>query len=194
VPELEIAARCSVALVHWPVIDRTGAVVTSAVTNFDLHDIARSTATYGLSSYYVVTPIEAQRQKCTTIGDVWREGGKDYRLDALARVQPVATIADAIADIRARTGADPLVVATTASPERFASSPRRSPAELVAELAATTTPVLILFGTGWGLVDTMIPEVSRVLAPISGRPAWNHLSVRSAVAILLDRLFGLRDD
>jgi hypothetical protein len=54
--------------------------------------------------------------------------------------------------------------------------------------------VLILFGTGWGLDDRQIPGASQVLAPIRGAPTWNHLSVRSAVAIVLDRLFGRRDD
>jgi tRNA (guanine37-N1)-methyltransferase len=188
VPELELAARVSVALVHHPVTDRTGAVVTTSLTNFDLHDIARSVATYGLAGFYVVTPIEAHRDKCAAIAAAWRDEGKDYRLDALARVRPVAAIADAVADLD-----DPLVVATSASPDRFAGLPRLSPSAFVTLVQGSVRPVLILFGTGWGLVDSMIPQVSHVLAPISGRPAWNHLSVRSAVAVVLDRLFGLRD-
>ena len=187
-PELAPAARVSVALVHHPVTDRTGAVVTTSLTNFDLHDIARSVATYGLAGFYVVTPIEAHRAKCAAIAEVWREEGKDYRLAALARVRAVPSIADAVADL-----GDPVVVATTASPDRFAAAPRVSPAELLRAVHGTEREWLLLFGTGWGLVDSMIPEVSRVLAPISGRPAWNHLSVRSAVAVVLDRLFGLRD-
>jgi len=193
VPELDVASRVSVALVHHPVFDRTGAVVTTALTNVDLHDIARSVATYGLEGFYVVTPIESQRDKCAAIAAAWRDEGKDYRLDALARVHAVPAVTDAIADLRDRHGAEPVVVATTASAERFAALPRRSPPELLAELTASTAPTLLLFGTGWGLVDTMIPEASRVVAPISGRPPWNHLSVRSAVAIVLDRLFGLRE-
>ncbi len=187
VPELEVASRISIALCHYPVTDRTGAVVTTAVTNLDLHDLARSTATYGLARCYLVTPIEAQREKCLAIAEAWRDEGKDYRLDALARVRPVATIADAIADL-----GDPIVIATTAAGDRFPAAERRSSEELVRELCATTRPALLLFGTGWGLVDSMIPEVSRVLAPIEGRTHWNHLSVRSAVAIILDRLLGLR--
>jgi tRNA (guanine37-N1)-methyltransferase len=194
VDELQVAARTHVALCHHPVFDRTGAVVTSAVTNFDVHDIARSCATYGLGSYFVVTPVASQRDKVQHITDVWREDVKDHRLAALARVRPVAAIADAIAELRAASGAEPLVVATTADPARFARAVRRTPAAMVAEAtAAPGRPVLLLFGTGWGLVDDQIPEVSHVLAPISGRPSWNHLSVRSAVAIILDRMFGLRD-
>ena len=184
-PDLARPSRVALALVHHPVHDRTGAIVTTALTNFDLHDIARAVATYGLGAYYVVTPIESQRDKAAGIAEVWREEGKDYRLAALANVRPVATVADAVADL----GGAPLVVATTADPARFAGVPRIGPGELVAHPG----PVLLLFGTGWGLADAQIPEVSRVLAPIHGRTPWNHLSVRSAVAVILDRLFGLRD-
>lgn len=86
------------------------------------------------------------------------------------------------------------MAATSADPARFAGARRVTPAELVAELQdAPGVPLLVLFGTGWGLADDQLPQVSRIITPISGRPAWNHLSVRSAVAILLDRLYGLRD-
>ncbi len=194
VAELQVAARTHVALVHHPVFDRQGTIVTSAVTNFDIHDIARACATYGLGSYFVVTPVASQRDKVQYITDVWREDIKDHRLAALARVRPVAQVSDAIEALREATGAEPLVVATTATPARFATAARRSPANLILDaIAAPQRPVLLLFGTGWGLVDDQIPQVSHVLAPISGRPSWNHLSVRSAVAIILDRMFGLRD-
>lgn len=194
IDELAVAGRTHVALVHHPVFDRQGAIVSSAVTNFDVHDIARSCATYGLGSYFVVTPVASQRDKVDHITEVWKDDVKDHRLAALARVRPVAAIAEAVAALREATGAEPLVVATTATEARFTAAVRRSPAQLVRDaIAAPGRPVLLLFGTGWGLVDDQIPEVSHVLSPISGRPAWNHLSVRSAVAILLDRMFGLRD-
>jgi tRNA (guanine37-N1)-methyltransferase len=200
-PELTPAARVAVALVHHPVFDRTGAVVTTALTNLDLHDIARAAATYGLAACYVVTPIETQRDKCAAIAEIWREEGKDHRLAALARVHAVASIAEAIAHHGGSAGdgaaspADPApvrVVATTASSERFAGLPRVAPETLASALVADAGRTLLLFGTGWGLVDSMIPEASQVLAPIEARAAWNHLSVRSAVAVVLDRLFGLR--
>jgi hypothetical protein len=86
------------------------------------------------------------------------------------------------------------VVATSARPDVFPAARPVDSAALVAELQDQPgRPMLLLFGTGWGLADALIPEVERVLAPIDGRPPWNHLSVRSAVAILLDRLFGLRE-
>src|SRR5262245_45217023 len=96
-PELDVAARTYVALVHHPVVDRTGKVVTSAVTNLDVHDIARSTNTYGLAGYYVVTPVASQREKADHIAALWQEEGGEHRADALALVRPIAAIADAIA-------------------------------------------------------------------------------------------------
>jgi tRNA (guanine37-N1)-methyltransferase len=190
-PELDVAARTHVALVHHPIVDRTGAVVTTALTNFDVHDIARSAQTYGLGGYYVVTPVTAQRDKAEHIARLWQEEGGEHRAQALARVRAVPSVADAVADL---TTPDrrPLVVATTASEARFASLPRRTPRDLVAEMQDSPgRPLLILFGTGWGLADNLIPEVEQVLLPIRARAPWNHLSVRSAVAVLLDRLFGL---
>jgi hypothetical protein len=60
----------------------------------------------------------------------------------------------------------------------------------VAEASANPAPLLIVLGSGWGLADSLIPSVSHVLAPIEGASEWNHLAVRSAGAVLLDRLFG----
>jgi hypothetical protein len=51
------------------------------------------------------------------------------------------------------------------------------------------TPFLILFGTGWGLTQEVKDSSDYVLVPIEGK-GYNHLSVRSAVAIILDRLLG----
>ena len=55
------SGRLSVALVHGPVMDRHGGVQTTALTNLDVHDLARSSRTYDCAAFYVVTPVEAQR-------------------------------------------------------------------------------------------------------------------------------------
>ena len=54
------------------------------------------------------------------------------------------------------------------------------------------TPYCLLFGTGWGLHPEIIEEVDLLLAPIVGHGDYNHLSVRGAAAIILDRLRGAR--
>jgi len=51
-------------------------------------------------------------------------------------------------------------------------------------------PYLILFGTGWGMTEELIGKADAVLPPILGENEYNHLSVRSATAIILDRLIG----
>jgi len=51
-------------------------------------------------------------------------------------------------------------------------------------------PFLLLLGTGWGLVEEVFDKSDYVLEPISGGGDYNHLSVRSAASIMLDRLFG----
>jgi tRNA (guanine37-N1)-methyltransferase len=193
-PELDVAARTSIALVHHPVLDRTGARVTTAVTNLDLHDIARSAATYGLAGYHVVTPVESQREKADHIATLWQEEQKEWRAKALRLCTTVAAVDDSIALLTRQYGVAPVVAATSADPARFTFATRVTPEALVRELQESPgVPLLVLFGTGWGLADAELTQVSRIITPISGRPAWNHLSVRSAVAILLDRLFGLRD-
>ena len=46
-----------VALIHHPVVNKNGMIIGSAVTNMDLHDIARAGRTFGVRGYYVVTPL-----------------------------------------------------------------------------------------------------------------------------------------
>ena len=66
----------------------------------------------------------------------------------------------------------------------------RGYAELRQEIWQSNTPYLLMFGTGWGLTDETIAEADCVLRPVYGAGSYNHLSVRSAVSIILDRLFG----
>jgi len=53
-------------------------------------------------------------------------------------------------------------------------------------------PHLLLLGTGWGLTEECFQSADFILEPIAGAGNYNHLSVRSAAAILLDRLRGTR--
>jgi tRNA (guanine37-N1)-methyltransferase len=185
--------RLATALVHGPVLDRTGNVQTTSITNLDVHDLARSSRTYGCAAFYVVTPIGAQREMAGAIvgyweGEVGRRKNAD-RTEAMGRVAIVSAIDDAIAAETAVAGVRPKLVATSAKPQGAVSY-----ASLRAELDAGAH-VLLLFGTGHGLTDETVQGCDAVLAPLVG-PAdpdgtrWNHLSVRSAAAIILDRLRG----
>ncbi len=197
----DLRARTHLALVHHPCTDRTGKIVTTSLTNFDVHDLARSTMTYGLAAYHIVTPITVHRQKAAHIASLWledeaarseaaRSPSAGSRASALALVRTADSVETVLAELTAEYGQAPLVVGTSARSESFPWAQRRSPSEFLAEATLDPSPVLILLGTGWGLADQLIPSVSRVLAPIEGASDWNHLSVRSAGAILLDRLFG----
>ena len=186
-----LRARTHLALVHHPVVDRTGAVITTALTNFDIHDLARSSLTYGLAGYHIVTPITSQRDKAAHIARLWIDDAHgEHRAAALRLVRTAASIDEVIEAMTAEHGTAPIVVASSARAGSFPGVPRRSPSALRAEAGADPAPLLLLLGTGWGLAESLIPSVSRMLAPIEGASDWNHLSVRSAGAILLDRLFG----
>jgi len=50
----------------------------------------------------------------------------------------------------------------------------------------------MMFGTAWGLADELFRKADHVLQPIEGDNEYNHLSVRCASAIILDRLSGQR--
>ncbi len=100
------------------------------------------------------------------------------------------------AAITAECGQAPEVVLTDARPLQNSVSYADYRRELESpERLASGKPVLVVFGTGWGVAEAFYPEVNRILAPVYGpegdKPGgYNHLSVRAAAAIILDRLFG----
>jgi hypothetical protein len=180
-----------IGLVHHPIKDREGQLITTAVTNLDVHDLSRASRTYGIARYFVITPIDAQRELVGTILEHWIEGSGLKRVpergDALSRCQTLASIADAKAAITAECGVAPQVLVTAAR------LPDGRPATAFAEarelLRDARVPSLILFGTGHGLASSVLEGADFALPPI--RPGtYNHLSVRAACAIILDRLFG----
>ena len=182
-------------LIHHPVRDRAGATITTSITNLDVHDIARTSRTYGLAGYFVVTPIDAQRVLVGRILEHWRHGEGRQRVpergEALALVQTVATLEEACAAIATATGRRPRLWATAA---RAGSSTPVAFAE-ARQYLADPDPVLLLFGTGHGLAEQLLATVDLQLAPVAGRsqpgaPPYNHLSVRAAAAIVIDRLLG----
>ena len=176
------------ALLHHPVYDKTGRVVTTAVTNLDVHDMARLSRTFGVRACYVCTPVHTLRRLVARIMRHWEHGpGATYnatRREALALVRLSPELDAAIAEIEAETGQLPRLVATSARGGRS----RLSHAALRARLDAPGPPVVLVFGTGWGLADAVMERVDDVLEPIEGTGPYNHLSVRAAAAIVLDRL------
>lgn len=179
-----------VALLHYPVYDKNGQVVTTAVTNMDIHDIARAGKTYGIQAFYVVTPVKALQRLARKIIEHWEEGyGSQYnatRKEALALARICDTLDDVLIDVERESGEKPLLVVTSAR----VGEKRASFAALRDMLHNNTRPFLILFGTGWGLTEAIFSTADYVLEAIEGTSGYNHLSVRSAAAIVLDRLLG----
>ena len=176
------------ALIHHPVLDRRGRTVTSAITSLDIHDLARAARTYGAGAVFVVHPVGEQRDFAARLLDHWRLGhGREFdcrRREALELVKVVPELDDAIAAIADCTGTRPVVVYTSARAQDGVSF-----AELRQRLAAPGgAPILILLGTGFGMAPAVKDRADLVLAPIRGPDDYNHLSVRSAASIILDRL------
>lgn len=180
------------ALLHWPVFDKNGAVVTTAVTNLDVHDIARQARTFGVRGYYVCTPVETLHRLVRRIIHHWENGpGAEYnatRREALSLVRLVTDLDAAVADVERETGCLPRVISTSARP----AADTVSCATLRERLASGPTPLLLVFGTGWGLTEEVLARCHDRLEPVAGTGDYNHLSVRSASAIILDRIRAAR--
>lgn len=181
--------RVSLALIHHPVYNKRGDVIASAVSNLDLHDISRAARTYGIKTFYVVTPLTDQQALVKRITSHWKHGaGAVYnpdRKEALELIKVVPRLEDAVDDLRRDDRGTPLVVVTDARFHAGSISFSRC-----SEMLNGEVPVLILFGTAWGLSRQIMEGADYILEPIVGPTDYNHLSVRSAVAIVLDRFFG----
>jgi hypothetical protein len=181
----------AIALVHYPVYNKHHEVVTSALTNLDQHDIARSAKTFGLDRFYIVTPSEEQRKLAERISGHWQEGwGANYNPDrkqALDIVRVTPSIASALADFQSGF-VKPVKIAITGAALRTGSITLMKFRRLIQD---SDQPYLLLLGTGWGLTEECFASADIILEPIAGSGIYNHLSVRSAAAIMLDRLRGI---
>ncbi len=179
-----------VALIHFPVLDRRGKIVTAAITSLDIHDLARAAHTYGVRAVFVVHPVAEQRQFAAKVLDHWLLGfGRSFdsrRREALELVRVVADLEEAAAAAQALSGAEPALVFTSARARDGVSF-----AQMREQLRTPgCSPLMLLFGTGFGLAPAFRDRCDLALEPIRGVGDYNHLSVRSAAAIILDRLRG----
>jgi hypothetical protein len=185
-------ADVSLVLIHYPVLDKNGQIVTSALTNMDIHDIARSARTYGVRRFYVATPIKALQVLTLKIMEHWETGyGSTYNLtrkDALGLVRLEQDLDTTMIAMEREFGGRPRLVMTSAR-----NGPNRTSfATLRRELERSPEHHLIVLGTGWGLAPEIMERADVVLEPVTGRADYNHLSVRSAAAVILDRLLSAR--
>ncbi|MFH1644431.1 MAG: tRNA (guanosine(37)-N1)-methyltransferase TrmD [bacterium] len=181
-----------VALMHTDVIVNNKSGNTS-ITSLDIHDIARSGKTYGIKNYFVVTKIEDQLKILKEFLNFWLSDiGKEYNLSryqAVERVLPARSLDDVIKQIREKEGTDPIIITTSAKDFEHKEKIDFNSQGLVWK---QKKPVLFLFGTGQGLSDEILQRSDYLLLPIEGLTDYNHLSVRSAAAIIMDRFLGLQ--
>jgi len=141
----------------------------------------------------VVTPLRSQQELASRLIDHWVKGwGAVYnptRKEALSLVRMAEDLEEIIEGINAERAWRVKTIATAARHYEGA----RSYGEITKILQKREDgPFLILFGTGWGLARELIEGSDYILASIEGR-GYNHLSVRTAAAIILDRLLGGRE-
>lgn len=179
--------RLAVGLVHHPVVDKNGREITAALTPTDLHDLARSARTYGVETLWIVTPLRDQQKMAARMMGFWKKGvGAGYnpnRGQALDLVRIGDSLEQALAGQAGEWGQEPLIWGTSAARDKD----RMSFGE-ARETIGRGVPVFLIFGTAWGLAPAAVERCHNLLEPLEGSGEYNHLSVRCAAAVVLDRL------
>ena len=178
-----------IGLLHYPVYNKRREIIASAITNLDLHDLARLAKTYGAQGFYVINPLVDQQALAKRICEHWVSGyGASYnrdRREAMSLISVVSTLEESVAEIEEIEGQLPALMVTDAGKNRG----ERITYDTAREIVATHKTIMVLFGTAWGIAHELLKKADYVLAPIVGISHYNHLSVRGAAAITLDRLF-----
>ena len=186
------------ALLHHPVRLKGHLTGTTSLTNLDVHDIARISRTYGLGGVFVVTPLEDQRRLLDTLLGHWLDGpgarSNPDRAEALRLVRPAPSLDAVVNALTARCGTPPWLVGTSARPVLDKKGREKRPAATFDEVRQRLDhgPALLLLGTGHGLAPEALDRCDAILPPLRWMDAYNHLPVRAAAAILMDRLLGDR--
>lgn len=185
-----IGKRVYVALLHYPMYNKRMEVVATSITNLDLHDIARVCRTFQVRQFFMVHPASGQQQLIQDILRYWRDGfGGFYnpdRSEALSTITVCSDLQEVLMRIEQETVREIRTVATDARVYPNTVSYRA----LREKLGRDDKNWLFLFGTGWGMSHELMAMCDYVLEPIGKGSDYNHLSVRSAVSIILDRLLG----
>ncbi len=175
------------ALIHFPVKSRKGLPIGSALTTIDMHDIARASITFGVKRFYVVTPFEDQAVLAGQVIDHWTKGVggvlNPFRKSALELIRVTRTFEDAVNAIKEEKKEPVVTIGTSAAP-----IPGSITTEMLRQKLENNASHVLLFGTAWGLADELLDACDYTLEPIFGKTDYNHLSVRSAVSIYLDRI------
>lgn len=184
-------APLAVALMHYPTFDRQKNIVATNITNFDIHDIARACRVYGVDRYYLVHPSQDQLFFVERVLDHWKvgEGSKFNPMRRTALIDVYT--AKNLEELKKHWG-HPEAKTIATSARTLEGQKHYTFSSLKTELLHQEEPILLLFGTGFGLIPDFVANCHGILEPIKGasQDNYRHLSVRSAVSICLDRLLG----
>ena len=179
-----------VALLHDDMVNKRGEIITASLTLIDIHDIARASKTYGVKTVFIAHSSPALRRLAQTLKDHWQGGfGSSYnpnRKEALEIIDIVPSFDEVLTKLGEKSKSPPILVATSARP----GEKRVSFKEFHELLTNSDQDYLLMLGTGWGMSPELLAKADYFLEPINGPTEYNHLSVRSACAIMLDRLLG----
>lgn len=178
------------ALLHYPMYNKRMEIVATSITNLDLHDIARTCRTYQTTEFFMVHPVENQQALIRDVMAYWQQGyGSIYnpdRKEAFSRVSLRSDLEEVKDYIASQTGLPVKTIATDA--RQYPNTV--SYLDMRQRLCEPGLAWLLLFGTGWGMTQELLQQCDYILEPIGIDSDYNHLPVRSAVAIILDRLLG----
>ncbi|MBI5207252.1 MAG: tRNA (guanosine(37)-N1)-methyltransferase TrmD [Candidatus Firestonebacteria bacterium] len=179
-----------IGLLHHSVRNKQQESVITSITNMDIHDISRVSSTYNIKKFYCINPIPSQKLLAERIINHWINGyGASYnsnRKEALTNIELIDTLENTIKKIKKEYGKKPALVLTDA--RKFQNN--ISYVEMRYLIHTLDQPFLIIFGTGWGIEEDIFKQADYILEPVMGIGEYNHLSVRSAVSIIIDRLLG----
>jgi hypothetical protein len=176
-----------VVLLHYPVYNKNKDIIATSIVTHDIHDISRASKTFGVKKFYLVQPLENERKMVERIILFWNTKGKDYnpnRLEAVSVISIKDNFGSVIEEIKSIEQNKPLLIGTSAKEQEVENISFEKTALLLTE----NNTVVLIFGTGWGIADEIKCKLDYFLPPIAGFGEFNHLSVRSAVSIILDRI------
>ena len=186
-PRKRLGRNLFIGLVHYPVLDKDKKSVAVSLTNLDIHDIARCSCSYGLGGAFIVTPLKDQKSLLDEIIAHWTQGAggrsNPHRAVAFQSLVPADNVEDAVAHITRKCGQKPYLLASSA----------QGPGDISfkeVKKMLERRPVLLLLGTSQGLSPAVLKECQGMLPPLRYADGYNHLSVRMAGAILIDRILG----
>ena len=175
------------ALLHYPVYNKNGEIIVTSIVIHDIHDMARAGKTFGAKNLYIVQPFEKERAIVERVKKFWETTGKKYnpnRNEAIEIVKLSESFEETVADIVKKEGEKPIIIGTSAQEKEA----RMISYDETRDFLKKDTPVLIMFGTGWGIAGEALKKIDFFLPSIKGVGSFNHLSVRSAFSIVLYKL------